>query len=454
MRLSQKKVGWCAMVMDDMFSHFAGLPELPLEAAPGFGIESDMPHTKVDLIPDLPIDLEELEFDFEEMNDFGPWIETDVKDIAIDSEPCKPESDRLNFKDLEIQEAVRYDCMWSSYSEFSSDKVNADNSSDSLTLSNSFYDSLLQSFDTPASRCSSDSSSVKSEMETDEDIDVSSEKESEKEKEVGSCLSDQLENISRQTSLTNWHHHSSQLDHCYNISSSHLDNQPGPLTPPVSSDDEESNNTFSYSNINKNKNKHCTTIKTKHQTNTKVQSLLKKPNQRISSEAKFSFKVNLKADNKSRSLLKQKIQKVKIIKAPFKKERSCGLSVKLGEAGRVRLGHSGVRKRKERTLKMQEGEAREVHNQMERQRRNELKVSFDTLKTVLPDIAGSEKASKQQILDKAVETVKTIKSAELSLHNRRNSLTKSNALLKQKLRQLKEQVRRQSSELDIEDGAW
>merc|ERR1719150_2590455 len=59
------------------------------------------------------------------------------------------------------------------------------------------------------------------------------------------------------------------------------------------------------------------------------------------------------------------------------------------------------------SLKMQEGEAREVHNQMERQRRNELKVAFDDLKVHLPEIATSDKASKQQILDKAVETCLT-----------------------------------------------
>jgi len=102
---------------------------------------------------------------------------------------------------------------------------------------------------------------------------------------------------------------------------------------------------------------------------------------------------------------------------------------------------------------MQEGEAREVHNQMERQRRNELKLSYDKLKTVLPEIAESDKASKQQILDKAVETCKVIKSTELSLQNRKNSLTKSNALLKEKLRLLKAEVKRKNS-LDLGIGHW
>merc|ERR1712198_485518 len=140
-----------------------------------------------------------------------------------------------------------------------------------------------------------------------------------------------------------------------------------------------------------------------------------------SPEAKFSFKLNLKTnDAKNRSLLKQRIgsQKVKIIKAPFKADKSGNLLAKHADATLKKNCQSAIRKRKERSLKMQEGEAREMHNQMERQRRNELKLSFDKLKTVLPELATSDKASKQQILDKAVETVQKIRATENSLAGR------------------------------------
>ena len=88
-----------------------------------FNFETEINEKNMDIaMTDIPpIKLEELDFDFEDMKDFGPWIETDVDVVAnVEPEPCKPEplSDRLNFKDLEIQEAVRYDCMWSSYNEF------------------------------------------------------------------------------------------------------------------------------------------------------------------------------------------------------------------------------------------------------------------------------------------------------------------------------------------------
>ena len=101
-----------------------------------------------------------------------------------------------------------------------------------------------------------------------------------------------------------------------------------------------------------------------------------------------------------------------------------------------------VRKRKERSLKMQEGEAREVHNQMERQRRNELKVAFDELKVHLPEIATSDKASKQQILDKAVETCLTIRSRETSLKTKVATLNKTNSTLKEKLQKLQAEAKR------------
>merc|ERR1719278_45641 len=251
------------------------------------------------------------------------------------------------------------------------------------------------------------------------------------------------------------------LDHCYNISSTQLDNDKfinssGPLTPPMSSDEEDSHGSptnlkYDPQQASQTTNKHQTFIRTKSAN--RSQSLLKKSVTK-QNEAKFSIKVNLKADNKSRSLLKQKSQKVKIIKAPFKADGSQQIKNRhSGGQQRMKSSQSAMRKRKERSLKMQEGEARQIHNQMERQRRNELKVSFDKLKTLLPELAASDKASKQQILDKAVDTVQMIRSTELSLTTRRNSLNKSNALLKDKLRKLKEELKiSEHSKLGI--GDW
>ena len=454
------------MVMDEMFS--LALSDLPLgDTEQVFGFESDISTKSMDsIIPvDLPpLSMEELEFDFEDMEDFGPWIETDVTTSeAVEPEPSKNQlSDRLNLKDLEMSEAVRYDCMWSSYNSFNADKsvsVKSRNpSSSSLNLSNSFYDSLLNSFETP-SCTDSDSHDVSdckvSDMDTDEsDSDnISSEKQKSYTKEKHAAANINGNDISS-VKL------SASLDHCYNISSTQLDNDKfisssGPLTPPMSSDDEDCQgsptNFKSDSGLaSQTTNKHQTFTRTK--SSNRSQSLLKKSVTK-QNEAKFSIKVNLKADNKSRSLLKQRSQKVKIIKAPFKADGSQQIKSRQADSPRMKSSQSAMRKRKERSLKMQEGEARQIHNQMERQRRNELKVSFDKLKTVLPELAASDKASKQQILDKAVDTVQMIRSTELSLTTRRNSLNKSNALLKDKLRKLKEELKiSEHSKLGI--GDW
>jgi len=437
------------MVMDDMFGQLSvvGLSDLPLpdEIDPVFNSILD---TTVGLgLDPKDMDLDELNFDFEEMKDFGPWIETSElvnTDIKME-DSYMMSSDRLSFEDLEIKEAVRYDCMWSSYNQFGSKKVKPEDSC--LTLPSSFYDSLLQNIETPETS-EVDSSSIKSEMDTDDEIDVTCDSKTNLPKEEI-----EAEKVKEETT-----HHSTidnasflSLDHCYNISSTHLDNekylgQKGPLTPPVSSDEEEPSPTTFTFNLNSRNKLHNSTIKYKQNLN-KVQSILKKPNHRVLKEAKFSFKVNLKAD-KSRSLLKQK---VKIIKAPFKSTHisstpSDSLLKKhiFEQQQKIRTSQSAVRKRKERSLKMQETEAREVHNQMERQRRNELKVAFDDLKVCLPEISASDKASKQQILDKAVETCKIIRSTESSLAQRKLLLSKNNSLLKEKLKLLKADLKRKN----------
>merc|ERR1711902_45891 len=304
-----------------------------------------------------------------------------------------------------------------------------------------------------------DCSSIKSEMDTDSEDSVKKKEEEEKEKP---------------SSTMSPAHIITSLDHCYNISSTHGDNErflprssSGPLTPPVSSDDEDNSSSpspnFASSNINY-KNQSSRNEKTLKQggsrriitTSSKnhSQSLLKnRPSvnghrQRTLSEAKFSInlKVNrqiVKQTDKSRSLLKQK---VKIVRTPFtqhtKTPSSTESQLKKKLFEQHRTSQSAMRKRKERSLKMQEGEAREVHNQMERQRRNELKVAFDDLKVHLPEIATSDKASKQQILDKAVETCLNIRSTESSLKTRVTTLNKTNSQLKEKLRKLQAEPKR------------
>jgi hypothetical protein len=426
------------VIMDQIFAQLP-LLDLPLPDGPDFDI---------DLNPKDMMDLEEFDFDFEEINDLGSWIATssseEMEVRGGENSQSSVISERLNFEDLDIKEAVRYDCMWTSYNEFNAHKSRGESSPDhSLNLSSSFYDSLLESIETPENS-QSDSSSIKSDMETDED-ELTREKRSQQSEKEKNTMSPA--------------HLITSLDHCYNISSTQLDNErflprasQGPLTPPVSSDDEDSANiqtnftfTNSSSNHNRNQNSLLTNkkriITTSNKANT--QSLLKRTvtRKRTVSEAKFSInlKVNLKNTDKSRSLLKQK---VKIVRTPFtNKTGSTESQLKKKMFEQHRTSQSAMRKRKERSLKMQEGEAREVHNQMERQRRNELKVAFDELKIHLDEVSTSDKASKQQILDKAVDMCRTMKSMENSLKTKVTTMNKANSQLKEKLRKLQAEAK-------------
>jgi len=448
------------VIMDEIFGQLPPL-DLPLPDGPDFSLD-------IDLNPKDMMELEEFDFDFEEINDLGSWIATSddsMSEEVMGVDRVNSENERLqNFEDLDIKEAVRYDCMWTSYNEFNAQKShrNSNNSSPtaSLNLSSSFYDSLLGSIDTPEN---SDCSSIKSEMETDSDED------SEKRKAKQTCEEEEKQKEESLHTTMSPAHIITSLDHCYNISSTHLDNErflprssSGPLTPPVSSDDEDCNNSsstnFAFSNINyksqarnekglkQSATRRVITTSNKAHTQSLLKRSMNSSRQRTLSEAKFSInlKVNrqiVKQADKSRSLLKQK---VKIVRTPFANTKTSStesqLKKKLFEQHRT--SQSAMRKRKERSLKMQEGEAREVHNQMERQRRNELKVAFDELKVHLPEIATSDKASKQQILDKAVETCLNIRSTESSLKTRVTTLNKTNSQLKERLRKLQAEAKR------------
>ncbi|KAG7999565.1 Transcriptional regulator Myc [Nibea albiflora] len=58
---------------------------------------------------------------------------------------------------------------------------------------------------------------------------------------------------------------------------------------------------------------------------------------------------------------------------------------------------------------------RRTHNVLERQRRNELKLSFFALRDEIPEVANNEKAAKVVILKKATECIYSMQSDEQRL---------------------------------------
>ena len=94
----------------------------------------------------------------------------------------------------------------------------------------------------------------------------------------------------------------------------------------------------------------------------------------------------------------------------------------------------------DRLLKMQND--RELHNSMERQRRVELKNEFDKLKTLIPDIAKSEKVSKLNVLNSSADYVVRLERTDLKLRLKKNQLKEKQNRLMEQVKLLKAEAAR------------
>lgn len=89
-----------------------------------------------------------------------------------------------------------------------------------------------------------------------------------------------------------------------------------------------------------------------------------------------------------------------------------------------------------RTSDTEDYDKRRTHNVLERQRRNELKLSFFALRDEIPEVANNEKAAKVVILKKATECIYNMQSDEQRLLLVKEQLSRKSELLKQRLAQL------------------
>ncbi|XP_068160126.1 transcriptional regulator Myc-A [Antennarius striatus] len=89
-----------------------------------------------------------------------------------------------------------------------------------------------------------------------------------------------------------------------------------------------------------------------------------------------------------------------------------------------------------RTSDTEDYDKRRTHNVLERQRRNELKLSFFALRDEIPEVANNEKAAKVVILKKATECIYSMQSDEQRLLSLKEQLSRKSELLKQRLAHL------------------
>uniref|UniRef100_A0A3P9I280 Transcriptional regulator n=1 Tax=Oryzias latipes TaxID=8090 RepID=A0A3P9I280_ORYLA len=85
----------------------------------------------------------------------------------------------------------------------------------------------------------------------------------------------------------------------------------------------------------------------------------------------------------------------------------------------------------------EDSDKRMTHNVLERQRRNELRMSFLTLRDEVPAVANNDKAAKVVILRKATEFIKEIRGDERKLVTTKEELRKRSRELKRRLEQLR-----------------
>ncbi|XP_039609899.1 transcriptional regulator Myc-like [Polypterus senegalus] len=90
-----------------------------------------------------------------------------------------------------------------------------------------------------------------------------------------------------------------------------------------------------------------------------------------------------------------------------------------------------------RTSDTEENDKRRTHNVLERQRRNELKLSFFALRDEIPEVANNEKAPKVVILKKAAECIFSMETDEQRLVAVKEQLRKKNDQLRLRLEQLR-----------------
>ncbi|XP_007233103.2 transcriptional regulator Myc-B [Astyanax mexicanus] len=89
-----------------------------------------------------------------------------------------------------------------------------------------------------------------------------------------------------------------------------------------------------------------------------------------------------------------------------------------------------------KTSDSEDNDKRRTHNVLERQRRNELKLSFFALRDEIPDVANNERAAKVVILKKATEHIASVQAEERRLLSVKEQLRRRCEHLKHRLEQL------------------
>ena len=434
----------------------------------GFGVVPDVGDFDFDLgaldnFTDMDIDMES----FNLIDDAGtagdPFGNLSFEQSLnlVDFTSVATKEDLSILDDFDVKEPIKQDCMWSSFQDASSPirrsplhinkhRRRRDSSgvgAAGLTPPSSYINDHLSTFDTP----------LPSDEESSEELDVVS-----------------PPAICSRVLATD----SMSEDHCYSSSGAQLapwsenTSASAPLTPPESSEDEDSSAhipkpppgaTRKKAGLSEVENDRFNKV-VKNSLLKNSLSLSKKSARSITmSEAKAGktkFRFLLTTPRNKNSLLIKKSSeqrpnttayRLKSIKENKQLKRS--LTTVSPTSSPNTLTSSSRRKSRFEEVSSRRGdqrEARDVHNQMERQRRNDLKNAFDSLKDFVPTIANSDRASKQMVLDKAIDYCKNLKSKEWTTRKAKETLAQKNDSLRKRLAEIESQM----TSCQLENAAW
>lgn len=113
--------------------------------------------------------------------------------------------------------------------------------------------------------------------------------------------------------------------------------------------------------------------------------------------------------------------------------------------------HRSVKETQDPQDKPEEGPEckRNVHNVLERKRRNDLKYSFQVLRDSVPDLKGSERAPKVAILKKATDCIHNLRNDDENLTKQKDILMQKQIALRRKLMSLQESAKWNQTDREV-----
>lgn len=110
---------------------------------------------------------------------------------------------------------------------------------------------------------------------------------------------------------------------------------------------------------------------------------------------------------------------------------------RVGKRGRGTRTNAGYKRRRMNDTNREPTDKRHLHNDMERQRRVDLRIAFENLKSVVPEVSGTKKIAKVNILLQAAQYCYYLTGSSANYNKQLEDLRKRQVWLRQRVSQLR-----------------